>query len=242
MDLYITILAGGQGKRMNSPLPKVLHLLHNKPMIVWLLETCLLLKPQKILIVVGAHGSLIRDTIAQYVTADIISHLVIYCTQSSPLGTANAVSATLPYLETIPYFNNLILNGDVPLLKVDTLQLIIQKRASLVVGAIHQPTPKGYGRIIMKDHKFDRIVEEKDATEAERKLDLVNCGIYMVDRSVLLTYLPQITNDNAQKEYYLTDLIKYSPVKDVVILPASKLDEIYNVNTAENLTRAHFLK
>jgi UDP-N-acetylglucosamine diphosphorylase/glucosamine-1-phosphate N-acetyltransferase len=235
MNLHITILAGGQGKRMNSPLPKVLHRLHDKPMIVWILETCLKLRPQKILIVVGAHGSLIRETIEQYITNDSI----MYCTQLRPLGTANAVSATLPYLETIPDFRNLILNGDVPLIKVHTLQLMLQKSAPLIVGVIRHPNPKGYGRIIMNGDKFDRIVEEKDCTDEERKIDLVNCGIYVVDRSVLLTYLPQITNNNVQKEYYLTDLIKLSPHKEVVILPDCKLDEIYNVNTADDLEKVH---
>lgn len=235
MHLYITILAGGQGKRMNSSLPKVLHVLHNKPMIVWLLETCLTLHPQKILIVVGQHGALIEETIQQYITSNII----IYCTQPTPLGTANAVSATIPYLEPIPDFNNLILNGDVPLIKIDTLQLMIQNESPLVVGAIRHPTPKGYGRIIMKEDHFDRIVEEKDCTEVEREIKMVNCGLYMVNRHTLLTYLPKITNHNTQKEYYLTDLIKYSPVKTVVILPECKLNEIYNVNTVDDLERVH---
>jgi bifunctional N-acetylglucosamine-1-phosphate-uridyltransferase/glucosamine-1-phosphate-acetyltransferase GlmU-like protein len=202
-------------------------------MIVWLLETCLTLNPEKILIVVGAHGALIRETIERYLSTDII-----YCTQPTPLGTANAVSATLPYLETIPEFHNFILNGDVPLIKADTLQLLIQ-RSPLIVGAIHHPTPKGYGRIIMEDHKFDRIVEEKDCTDIERKIYLINCGLYMVDRHTLLTYLPSITNDNTQKEYYLTDLIRLSPVKEIVMLPMSKLNEIHNVNTIEDLDYAH---
>jgi bifunctional UDP-N-acetylglucosamine pyrophosphorylase / glucosamine-1-phosphate N-acetyltransferase len=227
MNLYITILIGGQDKDkdINSSLPNVLNLLNNKPMIIWLLETCLILHPQKILIVVRQHKTLIKDTIKQYIN----TNKIIYCTQNAPLGTADAIYTTIPYLEIIPVFNNLILNGDISLIKADTLQLIIQNQSPLVVTAIHHPSPKGHGRIIMKQDRLDRIVEENDCTEIQRKIDLVDCGLYMVDRNTLLTYLPKITNHNVHQEYYFTDLIKLSPHKSVVILPTSKLPEIYNI-------------
>lgn len=239
MNLYVTILAAGHGTRMNSNIPKVLHLLHDKPMIVWIIETCLKLNPQKILIVIGPNGALIKDTIKQYIISDIISDKIAYVIQNNPSGTADAVYSTLPYLEAIPQFKNLILNGDVPLLTEDTLRLLIETSAPLVVGTIKHPNPKGYGRIIMKDNKFHCIVEDKDCNDMEREIDLVNCGLYIVDRDILLTYLPKINNHNSQKEYYLTDLIKFSPQKEIVILPSSKLNEIYNVNTPNDLQHIH---
>lgn len=243
--LQIIILAAGNGTRMKSHIPKVLHLVNGIPMLVLIIQTCLSLHPKQILIVVGTHEDLIKSTVSQYINNN---KQIVYCRQPSALGTGDAVKTTIPFITD----DVLILNGDVPLISFETLKNIINNYYSLpptdiLVAAINVNNPTGYGRILLEKDNSTQcigIIEEKDATDEQKKITLVNTGIYMISKNVVTKYIPLISNENnAQKEYYLTDLIKLCPQsKRIYLLSESKLGEIYNVNTCEQLAfiNSHF--
>lgn len=277
--LYITLLAGGMGKRMQSNLPKVLHEIKGEAMIVRLLKQVLLLNPDKILVVVGKFRTMIQEEIEKHINNDKI----VYVNQEEPLGTGHAVKCTLPEFEKNDNANsvereplditlshtgqvmskgepfditNIVLNGDVPLLQYSTIKEIydfyLANQSKLLITSINLSNPTGNGRIIIDQNKnFQEIVEEKDCSPEQKLVTLVNCGIYICSSLVLLDYIPRIKSNNAQGEYYLTDLVKIyrdagessersSNSKgtnhvDLFVLPSDKYIEIYNVNTKEQL-------
>ena len=246
--LYITILAGGSGKRMNSHLPKVLHLVNGEPMIVSLIKKMALLNPYKLLIVVGAAADMIREEISIRIMDPAILGLLVYVKQHTPLGTGHAVKVTLPQMQETGNAINLILNGDVPMIQTETIRDIykyyLQTESELLITAIRLQNPTGNGRIIISDDKFQSIREERDCSATEKNINLVNCGIYICNYDVLCTFIPKIDNTNSQQEYYVTDLVKlYSAESDKVIglyvLPDEKEIEIYNINTKEQLEYAN---
>lgn len=239
--MYITILAGGLGKRMKSDLPKVLHKFNGKPMLVHIIETARKINPDsyKIIIVVGKYYPIIKQTIEEYTNINDI----MFSFQEHPLGTGDAVKSTLDYLVNATD-TNIILNGDTPLLQADTIQDILEnyyeKNSKLQITAITLNDPTGNGRIILDDNlDFKNIVEEKDCNDNERKIKLVNVGIYVVNVAVIKDLIPKITNNNAQGEYYLTDIVKlyiYQNNKvNLHVLSDNKTHEIINVNTKEQL-------
>lgn len=259
--LIVVILAGGLGKRMNSNLPKVLHLVANKPMLVKIIEEAQALLPEKILIVVGKYYPIIKTTIETYLSADFIQKNIDYIHQEEPLGTGHALQCGIPFFQD-ETANILVLSGDVPLLKTETMKKIISadtkdnsntgngnrvsgvsaqnnKHAHITVTNLDNPS--GYGRIIKnhKTNKFDCIVEEKDCSDQERKVTTVNCGIYYFSASLLCKYLPLLKNDNSQKEYYLTDIVGILSNEgyDITMVEISKETqfEILGVNTEEQL-------
>lgn len=240
--LYITILAGGMGKRMQSDLPKVLHKVKGTAMIVRLLHQIQLLSPDKILIVVGKY----RHQIQEEIEKNILDEKIIYVDQPEPLGTGHAVKCTLNEFEDHAKIINIILNGDMPLLKYETIKEIydyyLTKKSIFLITSINLNNPAGNGRIIIDQlNNFKEIIEEKDCTPKQKTITLVNCGIYIIDSNILKKYIPMINNLNAQSEYYLTDLVKiYSNASinnkiELFILESSKEVEIYNVNTKEQL-------
>lgn len=205
MRLSICILAGGEGKRMKSTLPKVLHLFKFKPMIVHVIEKSLELNPNKIIIVTGKHNNLIQKTIKKFIDEKYYSKIT-FVIQETPLGTGHAISCTLD-----KYVDNemvLILNGDTPNITTDLLQKFTNKQENrLLISEIDEP--KGYGRIIMNtQNEIQKIVEEKDATESEKKINKINSGIYYLKSINLIQYIPKIKNNNKQNEYYLTDIVE----------------------------------
>jgi UDP-N-acetylglucosamine diphosphorylase/glucosamine-1-phosphate N-acetyltransferase len=237
-ELIIVILAGGLGKRMNSEIPKVLHLIGGEPMLVKIVKESQKLQPEKILIVVGKYYKLIKETLEKYIALDRIEFVF----QETPLGTGDALKCCIPNLLDCVNSQILVLSGDVPLLKEKTMREIINSSPNyLCITATSIKNPSGYGRIIKneKTNDFIAIVEEKDCTEKERLISLVNCGIYVFSHFSLLHYLPKIKNDNLQKEYYLTDivglLVKDSYKVDIVEIPQNKQSEILGVNTIEQL-------
>lgn len=239
-QLYITILAGGVGKRMNSSLPKVLHQIGNEPMILKLLKQIMALNPDKILIVVGRFYLAIRNEIEKHV----INDKIVYVIQESPLGTGDAVRSTLSFLEYPKKIINIILNGDVPMLQSETIKKIyhdyLQKQSKIMITAINLSNAFGHGRIVISDDEFKEIIEEKDCNDLQKLITMVNCGIYICHGEVLIEFIPEIQNNNSQKEYYLTDLVKIyknSTDKkiDLFVLDNSRVTEIFNVNTMEQL-------
>jgi len=239
-ELIVIIMAGGLGKRMNSDIPKVLHKVGDIPMLVRVVKQAEQLKPQKIFIVVGKYKEIIENTISDYIQLDNIEFIM----QEEALGTAHAIMCC--YDELLKYKNEntntnvLILSGDVPLIRSKTMIELLSNmnKVKLMVTNLNDPT--GYGRIIENDDIFNKIVEEKDCNEMEKLINKVNCGIYAFDISILCEYLPHITNENLQNEFYLTDIIeiikKNTQINiDLYIIPQNKQNEIMGVNNLEQL-------
>jgi len=235
--LVITILAAGEGKRMNSNIPKVLHLFQGKPMIVRILETALTLESKKIIVVTGKYNDLIQDTISQYM--DIPAEKIYFVVQSVPCGTGDAIKQCLSSYEHGDKV--LILNGDMPLITRDILNRFIESGMDATILVARFENPKGYGRIMYDDHcNFIKIVEEKDCDDQERKVDIINSGIYLIQSDMLKKFIPKIQNKNSQQEYYLTDIVKMiasdSEKKiNTYLIHESENKYICGVNTQEEL-------
>jgi len=238
-NLVITILAAGEGKRMNSNIPKVLHLFNNKPMLVRIIETTLLLNPTKIIIITGKYHDLIKNTLSNYF--DLNKTILEFVIQKDPLGTGDAIRCCLSCYEKQDKV--LILNGDMPLINKEVLERFINHskdfELSILVAKLSKPT--GYGRIIYDEHQeFTQIIEEKDCNEEQKKINIINSGLYFITNEILQLYIPYIENTNVQKEYYLTDIVKIVKNKKKCIINTYLIDEIDNkiisgVNTQEEL-------
>ena len=236
--LHVLILAGGLGKRMKSDIPKVLHKLMDKPMLVRVIETAFSLSPQKIFLIVGKYEAIIRETLAQYISLDSI----IFVNQNEALGTGHAVQCALPELLQLPKNDKiLILSGDVPLLKEDTMKSMFSSNCNGNLLTTLYEDPHGYGRIITNDEgQFLKITEEKDCNDHERKIKEVNAGVYAFQVELLCKYLPKISNNNAQQEYYLTDIFEIILENEnieigLIQLPKDRSIELIGVNTKEQL-------
>ena len=216
--LNIVILAAGLGKRMQSDLPKVLHRIAGKPMLAHVLDQARELGPDRIVVVTG-HG-------AERVQAAFEGQTdIAFALQSPQKGTGHAVQQALPQLVGGDEAADatLVLYGDVPLVQADTLRALLQARGeglALLTETVADPT--GYGRIVRNDSgEVLRIVEHKDATDAERAINEVNTGILAGPTAKLREWLGRITNDNAQGEYYLTDIVALA-VQDGVAVRAAQ--------------------
>lgn len=238
--LIVAIMAGGLGKRMESNIPKVLHKLDKLPLIVHVINTALQLNPEKILIIVGKYKIEIEEEIKKYINKNIIEKNIEYIIQNEPLGTGHAVRCCIDYFKDNIDSNILILSGDVPLISKDTLFKFItsDNNISLLINEINNPY--GYGRIILKNNIFDKIVEEKDANNEEKLINIVNSGIYYIKSDLLVKYLPLINNNNNQNEYYLTDILEIIKNRENIninlfLLEKNKNYEILGVNTKDQL-------
>ncbi len=223
MSLNIIILAGGKGTRMKSIKPKVLQTLAGKPLLRHVLDTCKSLNADNTILIYGYHGQMVKD--------EIDDNDLIWAEQADQLGTGHAVQMALPHLPSTG--KSLILYGDVPLTKLNTLQKLIDSNTNdISMLTLSVDNPFGLGRIIRKDDKVIAIVEEKDATDAQKQIKEINSGIYCVDNELLHKYLPKLDNNNAQGEYYLTDIIKMAVADDINIATINpELDfEIEGVN------------
>jgi len=233
----IIVMAGGLGKRMNSDLPKVLHNFGNKPMLLKIVHKAMLLDPLKIFIVVGKYRNIIEETLRQYISLDNIEFII----QPEALGTGHAIQCCRDELLKYNDTNVVILSGDTPLLKSATIRDIMDNFHKVKIVTTIMNNPSGYGRIIETDGVFHKIVEEKDCSLEEKLVKKVNCGVYAFETDVLCKYLPLLQNNNAQNEYYLTDVIEL--IKngeqiniDLYDIPEDKQIQIMGVNTIEQLT------
>jgi bifunctional UDP-N-acetylglucosamine pyrophosphorylase/glucosamine-1-phosphate N-acetyltransferase len=198
--LHVVILAAGQGSRMKSSLPKVLHRIAGKPMLHHVMDTARKLGAERIHGVIG-HGA---DQVKAITQADDVQWAI----QEEQLGTGHAVSQALPNLPDEARV--LILYGDVPLTQPETLEELVSRVSEQTIGllTVTLDNPDGYGRILRdKQGKVTAIVEQKDATPEQKTINEVNTGILAVSASHLKAWLPQLSNANAQGEYYLTDVI-----------------------------------
>jgi bifunctional UDP-N-acetylglucosamine pyrophosphorylase/glucosamine-1-phosphate N-acetyltransferase len=214
MRLGIIILAAGQGTRMRSTLPKVLHQLAGKPLLQHVIDNASVLSPEKIVVVYGHGGGLVRETID--------NTNIIWVEQAEQLGTGHAVSQALEATEGLDRV--MVLYGDVPLTRSETLAHL-NESAEDGIGILtaELDDPAGYGRIVRNDARhIERIVEQKDASPRELAIREINSGIMSINRAKLADWLSRIGNDNAQGEYYLTDIIALAvadgiPVDGVVV-------------------------
>ena len=196
------ILAAGQGTRMKSKLPKVLHRVLGKPMVQWVID-CLTAAGVTDKITVLGHGAEQVATVVGEQTS------IVY--QTEQLGTGHAVMQGVKALGTE---NDcvIVICGDTPLLQADTIKSLLAKHNAeknmVTVLTAQASDPTGYGRIVRNGAQIEAIVEQKDATEEEKTITEINTGTYCFNQQFLLQYLPTLTTNNAQKEYYLTDLIK----------------------------------
>ena len=197
--MNVVILAAGQGKRMHSDLPKVLHQLAGMPLLAHVITAARALKPTRIVVVYGHGGERVREAFAA--DAD-----VAWVRQEPQLGTGHAVMQAVPLLDdTAP---TLVLYGDVPLIRPVTLQRLIGAAGEGVgLLTVELDDPDGYGRIVRSRGKVTRIVEHKDATDKQLEIREINTGIMVLPTARLKAWLTALKNNNAQKEYYLTDVI-----------------------------------
>lgn len=197
--MNIVVLAAGMGKRMYSSVPKVLHPLAGKPMLAHVLDSARALNPEKLIVVYGHGGELVRERMA----ADDL----VFVKQEKQLGTGHAVLQAVPELDdTVP---TLVLYGDCPLISQVSLKRLVSTAGSSQLGVltVELDDPTGYGRIIRQEGRIVRIVEQKDGNEAELAVKEVNTGIVCAPTVPLKRWLASLTNNNAQGEYYLTDII-----------------------------------
>lgn len=226
--LDIVILAAGKGTRMHSDLPKVLHPIAGKPLLQHVMETARLVGGQRILTVVG-HGA---EQVQSRLTAEDVQFVV----QEQQLGTGHAVQQVLPHLR--PDARVLILYGDVPLTRVETLQKLVAavSERQMALLTVDLPDPTGYGRILRDSTGAVRaIVEHKDATETERETREINTGIMAVTTAQLQNWLPQLSNRNSQGEYYLTDIIAMACRDEVSIHieQSAQAEEVAGINNRQ---------
>jgi len=216
--MNIVILAAGMGKRMQSALPKVLHPLAGKPLLAHVVDTARRLSPGRLCVVYG-HGG---EQVPQALHADDLS----FVKQEPQLGTGHAVMQALPQLDdSVP---TLILYGDVPLTTVASLRRLLDIAGDEKLGilTVDLDDPAGYGRIVREDGRIVRIIEQKDANEAERAIREVNTGIMTAPTAMLKTWLAQLSNHNAQGEYYLTDIVA-AAVRDGVAVVAAQPNAVW---------------
>lgn len=217
--LNVIILAAGHGKRMHSNLPKVLHKLAEKPLLEYVVETTGKLNPHAIYVVYGNGGGQVPHR---------LSHLTVnWVQQKEILGTGHAVAQAIPQIKN-DASQALILLGDTPLVSAVTLEKLIQNTKANEVGLITLRTsnPFGLGRILRNDQgAIIQIVEEKEATAEQKKIQEVNSGIFFVPVDFLRKWLPQLKKLNAQGEYYLTDIIEIAVKENVNVISTSSETE-----------------
>jgi bifunctional UDP-N-acetylglucosamine pyrophosphorylase/glucosamine-1-phosphate N-acetyltransferase len=230
-NLNIVILAAGLGKRMYSALPKVLHLLAGKPLLSHVLDTAHALSPQKVCVVYGHGNETVPKTIA--------NNELIWIKQEPQLGTGHALMQSLPHLDKEGV--TLVLYGDVPLIRAETLEELITAVSAekLALLTLELNDPSGYGRIMrdIETGKISAIVEEKDASTVQCQIHEINTGIMAVPNALLHDWLPKLENKNAQKEYYLTDIVAMAATAGVKIEVAHPAHtwEVLGVNSKVQL-------
>ena len=230
----VVILAAGLGTRMKSNKAKVLHAVCGKPMVRYVVETAQKVAADNVVLVVGHQADEVRRTVSQ-------QGRFYFALQTQQLGTGHAVLCALPY---IPDFCRevVILCGDVPLIRADTIEALIgshlAENRDVSVLAVEMANPTGYGRILLDvNGRVQAIVEEADASTEQKRIRLINTGIFCVKKEFLVEALPQIKSDNSQSEIYLTDIIEiaYLNRKHIGAVTGDNPIEVTGINTIEQL-------
>ena len=237
MEIKSVILAAGKGTRMKSDTPKVLHKIFEKTLLGYVLDNVKNITTEDF-VIVGHHA----EEVIEFVNKNYNNAKTVL--QSPQLGTGHAVSMVCPYLENYKG-QVLILCGDTPLIKEETLKAFIEyhnsKNSDLTVMSTIFENPTNYGRIIRDtDNTLKYIVEEKDATQAQKAVKEVNAGIYILNWDKIKPAFSQLASNNAQGEYYLTDIIAWGKKNNLNVnaFILENSDEIYGINSRKNLAEA----
>jgi bifunctional UDP-N-acetylglucosamine pyrophosphorylase/glucosamine-1-phosphate N-acetyltransferase len=231
MKLEVVILAAGQGTRMKSRLPKVLHTVGGKPLLEHVIRTAMALEPTAIHVVIGHGSEQVQQALAQY--------KINWVVQAQQLGTGHAVMQALPAISDASVV--LVLYGDVPLIQLPTLQHLVQQAQegpALLTATLQNP--QGYGRILRGDHgRLLGVVEDKDATASQRQIHEINTGLLAAPHRDFQAYLPRVDNQNQQGEYYLPDILSLAVAegKTVASCSADSELEILGVNDRVQLNQ-----
>ena len=237
----VVLLAAGQGTRMRSSGPKVLHRLCGRPMLGYVLDQARVLDPDCILVVTGHGREAVEEYLKEYASEVPDGPRIRSVHQAEQLGTGHAVLCCQEALNDAPG-PIVILYGDMPLLTGEALEALCESRNDNPAAAITAvPShPRGFGRILRDGGRFTGIVEEKDASPDQLLLREVNVGVYAFDRESLLGVLPRLSNDNAQGEYYLTDVLTLLVADGAQVATTTLADEreAIGINTLEHLAEA----
>lgn len=234
MSLSLVILAAGLGSRMNSETPKVLHPLAGAPLLAHAMRAGAALDPERVVVVTG-HGAAQVERVARIENPD-----ALFAHQEEQLGTAHAVAQARAALTGFSG-DVVVLYGDTPFVSPQSLQALVDARArhAIVVLGFDAADPGRYGRLITRDGVLDRIVEFKDATEAERAITLCNSGVICADADLMFSLIDEVGNDNAAAEFYLTDIVALARARGlgagVVTCPEA---ETLGINTRAELAAA----
>jgi bifunctional UDP-N-acetylglucosamine pyrophosphorylase / glucosamine-1-phosphate N-acetyltransferase len=230
----VAILAAGKGTRMKSDLPKVLHLLGGRSLVERVLMGCADLQPERQLAIVGYQAARVKEAMVHYPDLEFVE-------QAQQLGTGHAVQQLLPYLADFTG-DLLVLNGDVPLLRGETLSALLathqqhQNAATILTAQI--PNPQGYGRVFCDSNNLlKEIIEDRDCTTAQRQNSRVNAGIYCFNWQKLQAVLPQLQSNNDQQEYYITDAVNF--LSPVMVYDVPDYQEILGINDRRQLATAY---
>ena len=228
--IEIVILAAGAGSRMRSGKPKVLQTLGGEPLLHHILKTVHDLDPKKIHVVVGQHASEITQGIDQRMKINWVM-------QEEPKGTGNAVVQVVPHL--MQESRLLVLLGDAPLIKSKTMQGLLSEKSDLVILTTTVADSTGYGRIVREEGKLSEIVEEKDASKSQRLINEINTGVMAINSAKVQDWVNKITDDNVQKEYLLTDIVKIANKQKASVSSIAVFDpsEVEGVNTFSQLAK-----
>lgn len=231
-QISIVILAAGKGSRMKSPKAKVLHTICGKPMLYHIIKASLEISDD--ITVVVAHQ---KDAVIEQISSFFDNiHFVVQDANNFP-GTGGAMMGVQAKNEKV-----LVLNGDMPLITSNALQGFLDTDADIIMSIFDLEDPDGYGRVIIENGHIQRIVEQKDASVNELKVTSVNAGIYAFSKSVIEKYIPLLNNDNAQEEYYLTDVISMAKADSLNISPLLVNEESFKgVNSKKDLSDAELI-
>ena len=209
-NLNILILAAGKGTRMKSSLPKPLHAVCGLPIIAHILRAAQQLNPSEIGVVIGHGSEQVKATVLENLSAWGITAPVDFFVQTDLSGSASAVKAALPFLQRSKQV--MVLNGDTPLLKAQTLRAMAEtfnkEQAGALVFGVSVPDPSGYGRIVREENgQFKAIVEDADADAQTRQIKEINSGMYVFDSTALQSVLTKLAPQGPKHEFYLTDTL-----------------------------------
>ena len=237
--MIIIILAAGKGTRMRSEAAKVLHILHGKPLLKYVIDLAYKIKPDRIFVVVGFQKEEVKNF--------FVSESVEFIDQEEQLGTGHAVMQVKSFLGNFKG-EVLVLSGDVPFLRESTVNEMIRdhrsNNAAVTILTAEKDNPSGYGRIVRNsNNNIERIAEETDCSKTEKTINEINSGIYCFNKKFLLESLEEIDQNNVQHEYYLTDIVKIAFNNSLLVtsVKVSNPDEINGINTMEDLVEAEKL-
>lgn len=236
-NLNVVVLAAGQGKRMNSDIPKVLHAVGNKPMLQHVIDTAKSLEPENLIVVYGHGGELVKQNLGKIYPENNL----LWAFQEKQQGTGDALKCAMPYISDVGV--TLLLYGDVPLIDTKTLKQMLDKSNNNVVMLTSiLDNPSGYGRVIRNSkYKITGIIEEKDASEDEKKICEINTGFYVFPNKFLSVWLSKLSNNNSQGEYYVTDLVAMA-CNDNIEIEYVKAANPYSIMGVNNKTQLEYLE